>query len=1321
MLKTNENKGFKPIDVVRAIADYLDHVDEIDKNKLTFYQGDVIYVINKLESGWWDGIIFQDNLVSDDISNKQNVIRGWFPGSYTRSLIMSSRSSVKTGSIFSSDANTEFSSFDINTLTDSDKLRTSITSMLNSAPKVAKLDRQPETYDESLLPYYVQADRNMFYLSDSDIITWTQLYLVLRYFSNKCREYFISSYKDINNSSREKKSHRPEFRYNFKILTGYISYLIVACRILEQSTPDSTIIPGNKQKIKHLLNHDLTRSLSLLAEHVHIWYNHLYYIHYKHNDADTIIKGENVSTLKKSGIITKSYHLVLKGFEELNESLKDIFDLLNTYSINHKTVLIPQLFPRFFKSSFNGGSWSNPFALPPNKDIQSDLTTTCSPDSIEDVIDRVREYHQSKKYGSFSHHHSESGTGSRNSSISDTSNQKRSGPSNGSVASVYFRPPTRRATSFCPHCVNGSKPKSIGNISNFSSFRDRSKSYGDIEPSVKFPLSKETLELLEKRKGQIHISFNEGSDSGSGEEGDDKNEDSALLGSKPKAIQNLEANFKTYKEINTTVTILNILENLDLSLFTKMNQIVRENNSSGSQFEMYKDILSHTLSSVAIAVDEFFKIKQIFHNNAIRLIMCSQHTTLDDPYIFSSMSSNYPVGILDSSSLGNLTLRKKSDISAYGAYLLKNEKELTGELFHHLVQEDAEFNDVTYFSVCTDFQDARLKYLEMADAATVVVAKLINERENILNYAARTMQSELVAKLLEDEELSEYLYEEEQLSENGSDIIICPDTDDTLLPWFLQPFYTSEVVFDSKGRLKSANKHDLIEYLFQSKGLDKEFMATLLISFATIFSPSEFVHKVIEKYEESPPENLSYDEYNIWIEKKYLPNKEKAIFILWNLFKYYWNESYLNFSFELLERCAKAGIREKIPYARELQSLIHSIGSCNRSAKFTSWSLSEPNLNSRPKFSPHNTLSKLNFVEEISMFFPNNIQDIAAGKLAKQLTSIEENLFNDITFFDCLFRVWGDKYFDIGDKNKISRFVSFANNLTKFVTYKILTYEKAEERARIISYFIQVADECYTIKNFSSMTALISGMYASPIYRLQKTWKFVAPEQRSKLQQLNDFMDSTRNFHKYRETLRSVKGKPCIPFFGVYLSDLIFTHNGNKDFTNKSESLINFTKRFRIFDIIQEIFTYKHYQYNFKVDKMLQTYIHAAVSDLPSIEEQYQISLRLEPRTNSSNSNLDSPLNDKEDCSELKKIIPEKANKQKKSKRHLLFRSKNRKKETEKSNSKMNDSISTSKDNKNTAISKSRKRSSGFKFFGSRSPKFVDSESTLEDTKLASL
>jgi hypothetical protein len=57
-------QSLSPVIYVRALYDY----EAGDRVTLSFHEGDVILVMNQLESGWWDGVI--------------NGVRGWFPSNY---------------------------------------------------------------------------------------------------------------------------------------------------------------------------------------------------------------------------------------------------------------------------------------------------------------------------------------------------------------------------------------------------------------------------------------------------------------------------------------------------------------------------------------------------------------------------------------------------------------------------------------------------------------------------------------------------------------------------------------------------------------------------------------------------------------------------------------------------------------------------------------------------------------------------------------------------------------------------------------------------------------------------------------------------------------------------------------------------------------------------------------------------------------------------------------------------------------------------------------------------------------------------------------
>ena len=60
--------------LVRALYDYTSQVN----SGLSFKQGQIIHVINQLDSGWWDGIC--------------NGQRGWFPMNFVQELSASSAS-----------------------------------------------------------------------------------------------------------------------------------------------------------------------------------------------------------------------------------------------------------------------------------------------------------------------------------------------------------------------------------------------------------------------------------------------------------------------------------------------------------------------------------------------------------------------------------------------------------------------------------------------------------------------------------------------------------------------------------------------------------------------------------------------------------------------------------------------------------------------------------------------------------------------------------------------------------------------------------------------------------------------------------------------------------------------------------------------------------------------------------------------------------------------------------------------------------------------------------------------------------------------------
>jgi hypothetical protein len=109
--------------------------------------------------------------------------------------------------------------------------------------------------------------------------------------------------------------------------------------------------------------------------------------------------------------------------------------------------------------------------------------------------------------------------------------------------------------------------------------------------------------------------------------------------------------------------------------------------------------------------------------------------------------------------------------------------------------------------------------------------------------------------------------------------------------------------------------------------------------------------------------------------------------------------------------------------------------------------------------------------------------------------------------------------------------------------------------------------------------------------------------------------DSQRNFAEYRQRLKTTIA-PCLPFLGVYLTDLTFIDDGNSDYRTSvnGHQLINFDKYVKITRVLNEI---DQFQLSYKLMEVeeIQKYLK---NTLETVEQDDQVfyarSLQREPK-----------------------------------------------------------------------------------------------------------
>lgn len=934
----------------------------------------------------------------------------------------------------------------------------------------------------------------------------------------------------------------------------------------------------------------------------------------------------------------------------LLKNIQMLHHILQTSVLEPNSYILPQVLPRFFKDSFNGGSWTNPFStfitsaddeptnlnlghhkgptglLPPGFTSPRSLSESSSSsrdESDNNVTLTATSPSQGISSSGYDDLRSPFDYGSPKTSITNqdhvyTSNmppnmERAVALAAGVSPNELERPFVTKGLNSCPSNASltpGSKlPMMMGPGNSTVGDKNLYKSKSS-KRKVKYPLNNETLLTMKKISAQINEKLSSYLVTGP----DGTNDFLCQPRSKSRS---LEINSKTYEQMSQNAVLIEILENLDLTIFMNLKKLI--DSSPGVIDAESEEFLKHEMASISNVVVEFFDVKQAFHNISVRFIMATQMTTVEDPYIFSSMRSNYKVGFNDMKLLEKLIADK---------YTKKVEKK-TAHLYRQLVEKDIENNDSNFLNTAQYFIESCEKYAEVSNAACMIVEQLIEERENLLNYAARMMKNGLIAELLTgtqenwfDQEQDED--DEEFYMDNGSTPTAIDqgyteggDKDDTDNLWFLQPTHEYTLIYDSKGRVKGGTKEALIEHLTNHKIIDPAFNVAMLISFRSIFTVKDFFYALIYRYNMYPPEGLNFDDYSIWIEKRLNPIKCRVINILKTFLQQYWNPCYLEPGLSSIESFVEYAVNENIPGAVELLQKVRELlvrkGSPLESGKETS----AVGNQERGKQDSRRLMTRPLLTTTPSTIFhlkKKKLLHFDPANYARQLTIREHDLYLRITMFECLDRAWGDKYCNMGGSPNITKFIQNANTLTNFVSYSIVKQHFVKIRAQYIRFFITVAEHCKELNNFSSMTAIVSALYSSPIYRLKKTWEIVPEESKVTLRKLNNLMDSKKNFIRYRGLLRSVKDVACVPFFGVYLSDLTFTNVGNPDYLHGNTDIINFGKRSRIVDIIEEILSFKRVHYKLKRAEEILGIIDSSFLNVPHIEKQYKLSLEIEPR-----------------------------------------------------------------------------------------------------------
>ncbi|KAE8151354.1 ras guanine nucleotide exchange factor domain-containing protein [Aspergillus avenaceus] len=420
--------------------------------------------------------------------------------------------------------------------------------------------------------------------------------------------------------------------------------------------------------------------------------------------------------------------------------------------------------------------------------------------------------------------------------------------------------------------------------------------------------------------------------------------------------------------------------------------------------------------------------------------------------------------------------------------------------------------------------------------------------------------------------------------------------------WFLKLAHDNDIVYETTdpSLLKCGTLAGLVEQLTRHDRLDLVFSETFLITYPTFVSASELFDALLDRFHIEPPSQLGEPEMQIWVAQKQKVVRLRVLNILKAWLERYWMEMHNDATIALLRQmCAKiksSAAMMEIPTSPQLLSIIEQR---IQGQEITKRLATPPNSNIPKPIIPKN-MKKL------------KVLDLDPTELARQLTILEFNHHARIKPAECLNQKWKKRMSNSPEPSTgVNAMILHSNRLSNWVAELVLAQDELKKRVNMIKLFVNAADVCRSLKNYATLMSIISGLGITPVYRLRMTWGLVKPEVRALLEDLKELMSSEKNFIKYRDMLRRT-GPPCVPFLGIYLTDLTFIDDGIPDVTNSG--MINFTKRTKLAEVLQDIQQYQNMPYNVRPVPELQDFLVRHLRAATEVSDLYNRSLQLEPR-----------------------------------------------------------------------------------------------------------
>lgn len=384
---------------------------------------------------------------------------------------------------------------------------------------------------------------------------------------------------------------------------------------------------------------------------------------------------------------------------------------------------------------------------------------------------------------------------------------------------------------------------------------------------------------------------------------------------------------------------------------------------------------------------------------------------------------------------------------------------------------------------------------------------------------------------------------------------------------------------------------------------ENDVVHTFLLTYKTYTTSEEVLKKLMLVYDLPPSrKNVTWSEFEVFLHSRLIPIRKRVISILLRWI----SEFYADFRNDKILRNMLMNFAKTMTASESMRDegellLKVMLSQMNRIRR--TFEEQQHQQQNRRAYNTPDKLAKQKTPLQI-------LEGFGVDELVETITIIEfAQTFRFLKPKEFLNSAWSDEQREQNAPN-VHAMIMRSNLLTTWICSSILHKSNVKDRGLLLTKVCKMALKAASINNFNLLIEIWGALNSNPIFRLRKTWEQVPKKTLDEYMNLKALTSSNSAYKGLREAVKAAN-PPCLPYLGMFLTDLTFIEDGNVD---SKDGLIHFAKCSLLADVIRTVQYYQNYNYSFELKPELYSQLsHLKLSDVDQ-DLLYELSLKLEPR-----------------------------------------------------------------------------------------------------------